>query len=598
MIEDAAGEDDFFAHVAADTINAFYKFREGIGIPDKEFLWKELGDNTLSISVRLGHFYGMGWWGTVPFMRESVITDEFLEKMYESTLVQIDFMVEHMTSAGNWRMSQLSCLMFMGYIFENEEWLRFGVKGLNEAFHNQVDECGSHEEHTWSYHNWMAKEFTSFFYLSAGLPELGLTIDSDKLIRMWEYSILAACPDGHPAGLNDSLRWGYARLDEYREKYENTIASYQRLIEKFTDRQYRDIRNDSRFFKEAGQWFVRSDESGDIQMLVFDGTIYGGGHCHKAVNSVSFYCGGRMLLTDPGTFNYERSDPFCQYGRDTNSHNTVVMDGLSQQKSSLIESASDIEGKCTFIHNSYCGGYTDGERSTTGIHERLVVWYKGKFCMINDSMAGSGKEFTANFNFFPSNHSFDGKTFATGFGDTDIMIKPIYSNVPIKQVVYEESMEPMAGWLAKDGSKLKGAEPGCAMQVSGKMKDNGTVVSYILMPFKNGEIPDVKMHNHDELASDEIQDEKSRIYNKPVKYSIEADRIRYDIITGYSKNRDSRLHLPIGKTGRYESDGKLAVVEFKDGKPVFAYVYDGSYLMYDEKLLFEEKEFGNYEKTL
>ena len=82
------------------------------------------------------------------------------------------------------------------------------------------------------------------------------------------------------------------------------------------------------------------------------------------------------------------------------------------------------------------------------------------------------------------------------------------------------------------------------------------------------------------------------------KYSIEVDEIRYDIITGYSKNRDSRLHLPIGRTGGYESDGKLAVVEFKDEEPVFAYLYDGSYLMYKGQKLIGEKDFGNYEKVL
>jgi hypothetical protein len=99
-------------------------------------------------------------------MRESVITDEFLETMYNSTLGQVSFMIEHMTSCGNWRINQLYCLIFLGYILKNNEWLEIGSKGLNESFHTQVQEDGSHEEHTASYHNWMATEYTKLFYVS------------------------------------------------------------------------------------------------------------------------------------------------------------------------------------------------------------------------------------------------------------------------------------------------------------------------------------------------------------------------------------------------------------------------------------------------
>lgn len=593
MIEDGTSSDDFYAKVTEDTINAFYKFREGTEIPDKEFLWKELGDNTLSISVRLGRRYGSGWWGTIPFMRESVITDDFLDTMYEATLVQVKFMIDHMTSAGNWRISQLSSLLFLGYIFDNQEWLRISVHGLNEAFHHQVEEDGSHEEHTLGYHKWMTKEFSSYFYLSQGIPSLGLQIGIKKLIMMWEFIILSACPDGLSPGLNDDRRWGYVKTEAQIKAYYDDIASHRNLVEKFSETKYRDIRNDSVFFKDAGQWFVRDDK----QMLVFDGTKYGGGHCHKAVNNIEFYCGGRMLLTDPGTFNYERKDPLCMYGRETQSHNSVVMDGLSQTKSSLIESAHDIEGRCVFVHNSYTGGYTDGVKSAAGIHERLVLWYKGRFCLINDSIAGSGKEFTANFNFLPTEYCFNGTSFSTGFGDTDIMLKSIYSNVDLEQKVYEGSWDPVAGWLSKDGYMLMGGEPGNSMHVNGNVKESGTIVSYVLVPFENGVIPGAEMLNYDELVADEEQDIKSRIYNKPVKYSLKVDGIRYDIVTGYSKNRDSRLSLPIGRTSCYESDGKLALVEFSKGQPVFAYLYDGTYLLHKGNVLIEKENFGNYEKT-
>lgn len=597
MEEDAAG-DEYFTGIAKDTVNAFLNFRDGVVLTDKKSVLDRLGDNVLNTSIRLGKRHDNGWWGTLPFMNNSIITDAFLEKAYDSTKEQIDFMIKYMAPHGNGRISQLTCLLFLGYIFENEEWLRFGTRGLNEAFRSQFDESGTHYEHNQGYHIWMTKEFTSIFQLACNIPELGLKIDSDKLIRAWEYSILSSCPDGKVVGLNDDKRWGYVNTEININNYHKAIEVHRSLIKDFTNRPYRDIKNDSRFYEEAGQWYVRNNKPNETQVLIFDATVFGGGHCHKAVNSISFYSGKRMLLTDPGTFNYEKKDPFRLYGKETRSHNTLNVDGLNQLWSSPVNQVSDIEGKCVFINNSYTNGYASEKSGATGIHERLVLWLKDKFCLINDFIVGSGREFTANFNFLPSDYSFNGSTFATGFGDKDIMIKPVYSNVPLKQNVYVESMDPMAGWLSKDGYKLRGAEKGCSMHVSGGIKNHGTIVSYIMMPFDNGVIPDADILNKDELIKDESEDEKNRIWDKPVKYSIRAGSGVYDIITGYGRYRESRQQMPIGRFAKYESDGKLTMVEFKDGKPVFAYLYDGSYLMYKGSMLIDETEAGNYERYL
>jgi len=598
MIEDQKGGDGYFAQVAVDTVNAFYKFRKGLKIPDKEFLWKVLGDNTLSISVRLGRRYGNGWWGCLPFMREDIVTDEFLEIMYESTLEQVAFMIEHMTSAGNWRMNQLVSLLFLGYIFQNDEWAGIGARGITEAFHSQVYDDGCHEERTPSYHSWMTMEFTSLFYLSQGLPEFGLNIGVDKLIKMWEYMIIASCPKGKPVGLNDDMRWGYVNMERHAKLLVMAKSVRENLIKKFTDKKITDIDFESRHFESAGQWFIKDKKDDNLQFVIFDATIYGGGHCHRAINSVNFFYGNKMLLLDPGSFNYERSDIFCDFGRRTQSHNTLWVDDMSQLESSATESVSDISGKCVFVHNTYSGGYTDGVNSAVGSHERLMLWYKGKICLINDSITGNGRTFRTNFNFLPGEHEFDGETFTTGFEDFNLRVKPIYSNTEIKSAKYEGSMEPMAGWLAVDGYKLKGGEKGISLVVEGSIKkERGSVTAYALLPFEGTDSLDAVMLNMKELELDETEDIKSRIYNKPVCYSIKSGDSIFEIVSGYLKFRNSRLHPSIGKTGLYDSDGKLALVEFIDKKPVFAYIFDGTYLIYNGETLIKETEYGNYEKS-
>ena len=599
MIEDQNDDSDYFAGIARDTILSFYDFREGVEIPDKEFLWKELGDNTLSISVRLGFGFGRGWWGTVPFMRKSIITDEFLEKMYESTAIQVDFMTEHMTSCGNWRINQLYCLLFLGYIFENDEWLKIGAIGLNESFHTQVHSDGSHEEHTVSYHKWMNTEYTRMFFLSKALPETGLQIDAERLIKMWEYTLGTTCPDDLPVGLNDDVRWGYENMDNYPVFQEFARRMRRKLIEGYTGRDYKDFEYTSRYYENAGQWYLRNEYKDEPAMLVFDATRYGGGHCHKAHNSISYYYGNKMLLTDPGTFNYERKDPFCLYGRKSISHNTISVDGLSQIESAENEAVCDIGGQCKFVMNVYSSGYEEDDEGVTGIHERLVLWYRNDICIVNDSVLGSGKRFTANFNFLPGNFSFSNGEYHTGHDDYNLMLKPVYSNVELESMVYQGSLEPKAGWLAKDGHKLAGAEEGISLHVSGDIsKERGSVVTYVLVPYKNDEKPNTYMINPERLKKEEVQDIKSRIYNKASWYQIVSGDRSYEIVSAYLKYRHSRLHPSISRTGPFYSDGKLAFIEKAEGKPVFAYLYDGTYLSYNGKMLIEEKTFGNYEKTL
>jgi hypothetical protein len=598
MTEDQISKSDYFAQIAAKTVHAFHDFRKDIKIPDKEFLWKELGDNTLSISVRLGVGYGRGWWGTIPFMRESVIDSDFIDMLYKSTVVQVNFMIDHMTSCGNWRINQLYCLLFLGYIFENGQWLEIGVRGLNEAFHTQIGEDGSHEEHTTSYHNWMASEFTFLFYLSKEIPEIGLDIDVNALIRMWEYSIISVSPDKKPTGLNDETRWGYVNMDIYPEIFDHAVKTRNMLIAESENKVVDDITKSSRYFKDAGQWFIKHYEKGEASMLIFDATRYGGGHCHKAHNSISYYYGNKMLLLDPGTFNYERKDPFCIYGRQSISHNTVSIDNLPQVTCASNESVCDIDGKCSFVFNAYSAGYANEEKGVQGIHERLVLWYKNKICIINDAMVGSGERYTSNFNLLPCSHTFDNGAFYTGHEDFNIMLKPLYSNKEMKIDIYEASQEPRAGWLAKDGYKLRGAEEGLALQVSGDVQgERGTITAYAIIPYKGKKKPTAHLMNSDTIKSEEMEDIKSRIYNSAGYYSIESSEGRFELVSAYLKYRHSRLHPSIGKTGEYESDGKLAFVEIDSDRVIFAYLFDGTYLKYKGQNLIEEKDFGNYEKT-
>jgi hypothetical protein len=316
------------------------------------------------------------------------------------------------------------------------------------------------------------------------------------------------------------------------------------------------------------------------------------------VNSVNFYHGGKMVLIDPGTFSYERSNIFTGYGRHTASHNTVCVDDMAQLPSTCNEAICDMEGRCVFIYNIYSNGYGGDDRSVAGSHERMALWIKDEFVLVNDIIKTSGNHFTANFNLLPGNNGlFEGGVYSNhdGYG---IMIKPIYSNCGLSVNLYEGSMDPMAGWLAIDGSMQKGGEPGSSVHFKGDVAEDASVAAYVLAPYAGGSRPSVELINRTELEKAELRDRNSRIYNSAVHYRIRTGSGEYGIVSAYLKYRNGRLHPSIGEAGEYESDGKLAVVEFKQEKPVFAYLYEGTYLNHRGITLISEEEAGNYERIL
>ncbi|MEN6601565.1 MAG: heparinase II/III family protein, partial [Bryobacteraceae bacterium] len=96
------------------------------------------GDNTLTMSIRLGTSFHAGWAGVLPvFLESPSFDDAFLNKVFTSISAQADFLSRHLTAFGNWRISQLDALVFTAVRFpflENAPRLReAGIAGMRAA---------------------------------------------------------------------------------------------------------------------------------------------------------------------------------------------------------------------------------------------------------------------------------------------------------------------------------------------------------------------------------------------------------------------------------------------------------------------------------
>jgi len=149
----------------------------------------------------------------------------------------------------------------------------------------------------------------------------------------------------------------------------------------------------------------------DGQMLIFDAGYFGAGHQHEDKLNFVFYAGGRELIGDPGIYSYKR-DEFEPYWRGSWSHNTIVIDDLSQHRAlGPAEEMPDPDRRFVigdgfdFASGWYRRAYSPrnkalwGGRATNDAdaairnvqHQRHIFYVKGRYAIVCDRALGEGE---------------------------------------------------------------------------------------------------------------------------------------------------------------------------------------------------------------
>jgi len=164
-------------------------------------------------------------------------------------------------------------------------------------------------------------------------------------------------------------------------------------------------------FTHAGYCVMRDRWGPDGQMLIFDAGYFGAGHQHEDKLNFVFYAGGRELIGDPGIYSYKR-DEFEPYWRGTWSHNTIVIDGLSQHRAlgpaeemPDPDRRFDIGDGFDFASGWYRRAYSPRNKALWGgraandadaairnvQHQRCIFYVKGRYAIICDRVLGEGE---------------------------------------------------------------------------------------------------------------------------------------------------------------------------------------------------------------
>lgn len=419
------------------------------------------GDNALTMSIRLGASAFAGWGGNLPaFLDSPAFDDAFLDRVFVSMARQAEYLRRNLTTVGNWRISELDALVFTALRFPFLEGapalLETGIAGMRNALATQFLPDGVHIERTPGYHDWMTEVAVNFIDLARRFPEADAKVDQARTVRSLDYGA-----QGELFGVNDSTapHRDPARLSRLERRRESLV------VMGIAERHPKEPPLDQ-VFPDAGQVFSRSSWKPGADYLAFDASTWGGGHSHLSRLSFVFRSGGRMLIADPGILTYEMSDPTGPYGKSTPAHTTLNVDGGNQSNGDAQLLRTAFKPDIALVHARYQGGWWKGRYTWSfdqghgegiwGEHERILLWVKGEYLVVIDSLTTDGGHEIRNAWQMGPMEKWELDPAARRWWsvnrDTNVLLQLVTAPKETAQQCHEGEREPLRGWVGHHGN--------------------------------------------------------------------------------------------------------------------------------------------------
>lgn len=382
---------------------------------------------------------------------------------------------------------------------KSAEWLEQALQRLDRELQAQVNADGSHIEMSVGY-QWLTID--EFEVTRSLLREHSLALPGADLDRTLGtmYAFLASVirPDRTFPQLNDGfILWDAARLTTAGKETGLQDVEYIGSGGK-TGRQ---PLFQSKSFPNAGIHVMRSDWSDNARYLIADTGPYGGPHGHEDKLSFELFAFGAPFVVDPGSYTYEKNDPYRAYFVGSHGHNTVLVDGKSQIRRwnqhhmtpavqnghhGVWSSGEEVD----FASGRYDEGYapfaltkTDDMRADFDVvHERNFIFVRPDYWVIVDYLRASEiHEYDFLFHLAPDvsvKELSDARALLrSGRNDTGLIIQSI-SDEALSARVVDGSEAPIQGWYSSD-HHVKCAAPTVVFRASGS---DTLCVAWLLYP--------------------------------------------------------------------------------------------------------------------
>ncbi len=409
--------------------------------------------------------------------------------------------LEHPEHGGNWVTMECNGLGHLGILLpecnEAPAWLETAIGRLTAELDRQVYPDGAQKELTTGYHQVARGNFVDLYKLARHneipMPEEYL----ERLERMYAYNLKAMTPEGRLPPLNDA-------------GYTNVISSLEEGEELFGRADFRWAATGglegeapeytSVAFPYAGQYVMRSGWEVDDRYLLFESGPFGIGHQHEDKLSMFIYALGRVLLTEAGTYSYDRSK-YRRYVLGTWAHNTILVDGQQQQRHGLRETYETEEPLDNLwatgdVFDAADGVYASGYGPNRDIdvqHERTVVFVRPDYWVVLDRLR-SEEEHTYDVLWHLNNDEaeHDQETLSAWGADrgvANLMVTPVSVNGLALEIVTGRD-EPVLGFAPASRKKP-------IPVLNYRLRAEGHVrLAWVLTPYRDAR-PDVEVTAED-----------------------------------------------------------------------------------------------------
>ncbi len=455
------------------------------------------GNTCMDIGIRLGTHGGGGWAPALALFMD-IWSDAFIDKVLRSIEQQAQILWKRGIPSrpwGNHRIFGLDGLLHvclrLPFLPDADQMLECARNGLQHAAKSQFLEDGAHIEATLGYHQHMAQTFIYMHRLGQAFPELGINLPTDRLLKAAEYYLHT-----QPTGINDtSASW----QDRACPDAWATARAWREALTGVADPTWQPARD--AHFASVGQCFARSSWEPGADFLAFDAGPYSGAHAHLARLGLVFRSGGRLWIADPGTFDYEMSNPYAIYGRSTPAHSTLNLNGLNQGLGDARMPQAVIRDDLVFLHGIYPGGYWSGEYSWgfqqglgTGIHgrhERLVLWIRDDYLLVFDALMGDRGSTVENvWQMAPVKgwtHDPETLSWQSRGEPVNFHLQMLLPPGDVRMQIHQGEQDPLRGWFCEAYSK--GFIP--APQIVFRYDTDSTFHATLAMPLSEGRQPPV-----------------------------------------------------------------------------------------------------------
>ena len=426
--------------------------------------------------------------------------------------------LHHYNSGGNWLLMEMTGIYTFGALFPefqcSSAMRQYASGRFSSAILGQILPDGLHDELTPDYHTVMFLCAFAFYNIAQleGIENEMPPRFLPEIERSLESVLAMATPGLTSPRTNDCFTCPVAnRMRQWLPIFPHRLD----FLWAATDRKEGHAPASdpaSRFLPWAGFAVMRSGWDPEAAYCCFDVGPLGMAHAHQDKLNINIYKGAEELICDDGGGQYERSI-YRRYGISAADHNTVLVDGLLQQRSQpgKVQSPIDAHWISTDSFDYAKGTYgdpfgplvlsdTDAAVPLTNPakHTREVRFFKPDFFCVQDTLTSAdGKPHDYEMRLHLDTLKLDPVpnmpgAYLSDYGGTyDILILPLSPEGAEIRLLSGVDTNPMGGWFIGRNDKTCHRSTTFTMTVSGKRDHRFTT---LLIPVRRDEpLPEIEV---------------------------------------------------------------------------------------------------------